>query len=170
MGNKLCKVGSYLPVVFLLLLLPFWGPLLCKRDPQTPRKHQRGRVSILSLSGLTLSTTKEGPLRRPLFGNTPWLFCGRKGTPAAYFVTPPGFVCFSANVPYTTPAGRGVPPYDPNKRCPVGTGVLAGPAGYRCDSFSFRRKGRSRIATAPSGPRNDGLGGGPTPGRATSSS
>ena len=47
------------------------GASLCKRGPQTPRKHQGERVSTLSPPEPPLSTTKEGGLRSPLFGNTP---------------------------------------------------------------------------------------------------
>ena len=57
----------------LISLISIWGRFDTKAPPH-PRKCQRGKVSILSLSGLSLSTTKEGTLRCPLFGNTPRLF------------------------------------------------------------------------------------------------
>ena len=55
----------------ILIFCEFLPGAFLSRVGKEAKGHQRGRVSILSLSGLTLSTTKEGPLRRPLFGNTP---------------------------------------------------------------------------------------------------
>ncbi len=70
-------------IVFLLSLSGLGDYSLPPKNspPGPPRNRQRGRVSTLSLSGLSLSTTKEGPLRRPLFGNSPWLLCRLKAYP-----------------------------------------------------------------------------------------
>ena len=74
-----------------------------KMAPQTPQKRRQGeRVSTLSPPGPPLSTTKEGGLRSPLFGNSPELFWRK-------VIYPSGLLRYAAGVRGVFPLTSRVP-------------------------------------------------------------
>ena len=100
--------GGYHPPVSLYYHWVVLGDHLFrveKTAPQTPQKRrQRERVSTLSPPGPPLSTTKGGAAAAaPPLETSPGCSDGRKLTPAAYSVTPRGFVHFSSNASCSCP-------------------------------------------------------------------